>query len=262
MRKYPSFSLAILFGVILAFGGHGTAEAQQRKPCFPDLASCPAHGCAKPGTPDALVNQIKKTKPPHSTPVPLTLEDFDSFQVQADNLVGQKVNLNKRARNKLRNLKIISSTTSVNEGDLVQIVGYMVGLPNRPGASGPESVNCRLTGKANNDFHIPIAPHPEDGELQAIVVEMIPQERPEGWTESKLRGVAREDLPVLVRGQLFYDNKHWVNSDPDDIKPKEPKRFSLWEIHPVTAFYVCTRGENECNPQDITQWEPLEKMDN
>jgi hypothetical protein len=236
--------VAIVAVGALIFGGNGTEAA----PCAVDLDSCPLHGCAKPGTPDALVNQRKRTKPAPGIPVLLTLEDFDSLQEQADKLVGQNKALTQASRKKLRQLKLKSSDNQVSEGDLVQVVAYMVGLPNRPKASGPESVNCRLTGKDNNDFHIPIAPYPEDNEIHAIVVEMIPQERPRGWAEQKLRSVARQGLPVLVRGQLFYDNKHLVNSDPDDIKPRQPKRFSLWEIHPITEFYVCISEENKCDP--------------
>jgi hypothetical protein len=242
----------------LAVSANGTAAA----PCAVDLNSCPAHGCAKPGTSDALVNQIKRTLPPSGALVLLTLDDFESFQEQADILVGQNVNISKVKRNKLKNLKLVSSVKKISEGDLVQVIGFMVGLPNRPKASGPESVNCRLPGKANNDYHIPIAGHPDDSELEAIVVEMIPQDRPKSWTDSKLRRVAKKQLPVLVRGQFFYDNKHVVNSDPDDIKPGQPKRFSLWEIHPVTEFYVCLKVGTNCDPKDIAQWEPLEKVEN
>ena len=74
-------------------------------------------------------------------------------------------------------------------------------------------------------------------------------------------GNSRRGFPVLVRGQLFYDNKHLVNSDPDDVKPRQPKRFSLWEIHPVTEFHVCVTVDNDCDPKDLAQWEPLENME-
>src|SRR5213594_2864179 len=73
-RKLKSFCLAVLFGLVLTFGGYGEAAAQA-KPCAPDLASCPAHGCAKPGTPEALVNELKGTKPTSTTLVFLTLDD-------------------------------------------------------------------------------------------------------------------------------------------------------------------------------------------
>lgn len=114
----------------------------------------------------------------------------------------------------------------------------------------------------NNDFHIPLARHPEDTEFKGIVVEMIPQGRLDGWTTQKLKRITRQGRPVVVRGQLFYDNKHVVNDDPDDVKGNEPKRFSLWEVHPVTEFHVCVTANKKCDLEKVTEpeWKPLEKL--
>jgi hypothetical protein len=256
--KKRTFLIAILVGLLdFQFLLAGKSVAAETAPCHKTLDACPAHGCAKPGTPDALVNQLKRTMPDPSTARSLTLEDFEVLQDQADTLVGQKKSLSKTARNKLRNLDLRSSNDKVSEGDSVQLTAYIIGLPNRPKASGKESVNCRLTGVRNNDFHIPIAGHPEDTEFEGIVVEMIPQDRPEGWTVRKLRWIAHEKRPVLIQGQLFYDNKHLVNDDPDEEKHGDPKRFSLWEIHPVSKFYVCMKPSKKCDRTDLTDWEPL-----
>jgi hypothetical protein len=93
-------------------------------------------------------------------------------------------------------------------------------------------------------------------------LEMIPQDRHNGWTAKKLKRIAREERPVLVRGQLFYDNMHLVNDDPDDVAASEPKRFSLWEVHPVTQFLVCMMANKRCNRKNITsqQWKRLEQV--
>ena len=148
----------------------------------------------------------------------------------------------------------------MSEGDFVQVVGYLVGLPQRPKAEGPESVNCNLMDDGthrNNDFHIPIARNPGDTEYEGVVVEMIPQKRPVAWKINGIRQMARDQLQVLVRGQLMYDNKHVVNKDPQNDN-RQPKRFSLWEVHPVTEFYVCRR--NSCASDDLTQWELVGKV--
>ena len=107
-----------------------------------------------------------------------------------------------------------------------------------------------------------MARHPEDTEREGIVVEMIPQGRPDGWTIPKLKRIAREGRPVVFRGQLFYDNHHAVNDDPEYVKGSEPKRFSLWEIHPVTEFHVCVTAEKTCDPAKVEepQWTRLEKI--
>jgi hypothetical protein len=113
----------------------------------------------------------------------------------------------------------------------------------------------------NVDFHIPMVADDDDTEFEGIVVEMIPQDRNEGWTSKKLKRTARERRPVTVRGQLFYDNKHLVNDDPDDVVPRQPKRHSLWEIHPVTAFLVCMARNKKCGPNS-QQWRKLEQIFN
>ncbi len=257
--------LAVVIGLAatLAPIGYGIVEAnpgRKGSPCAADLDHCPSRGCAKAGTPDALLNQLKRTMPQSDTPTLLTLDDFELLQNQADNLVGQKATLGRTARSQLRKLNV--SSGQISEGALVEVTAYIVGLERglpRANKSG-ESVNCRLKGTDNNDFHIPIARAPEDTEFDGIVVEMIPQNRPEGWSISMLKRVARESRPVLVRGQLFYDNKHLVNDDPIEPISGQPARFSLWEIHPVTEFLVCMRPDKTCNSGDATQWEKLEKL--
>jgi hypothetical protein len=249
----------ITVAIVLSSGG-GLGQASP--PCAVDLDSCPDNGCAEPGTPDALVNQGKRRIPPAGTPVRLTLDDVERLQSQADQLVGQKVALDQPARDRLQDLDLKSSDELVSEGDLVEVVGYVIGLPHRPKASGPESVNCRLPGADNNDYNIPLARHPEDTEFEGIVVEMIPQDRLDAWTVGKLRRIAREGRPVVVRGQLFYDNLHEVNDDPDNVKGGQPKRFALWEVHPITEVYVCVTASKKCDLKKVKepQWKRLEKV--
>ena len=90
-----------------------------------------------------------------------------------------------------------SSTRTVSEGNLVELTGFLIGLPNRPGASGAESVNCRLSGMSNSDFHIPMGLNADDSEFEGIVVEMIPQDRNAGWTTKKLKRAAREKQEAI-----------------------------------------------------------------
>lgn len=249
LRSFIAFVVLLLLGI-------SPSEAKKPTPCAESLDACPAWGCAKAGSADALTNEVKRTRPTATAPVRLTLDDFEMLQEQADNLVGQKVSLKKGARSKLKTLSIAGG--QVGEGDLVEIAVYIVGIPH---PNKGESVNCRLTKTEENDFHINVAGDPGDTEFDGIVVEMIPQNRPSGWTTKKLRRVAKKELQVLVRGQLFYDNKHVVNNDPIDTIGGQPKRFSLWEIHPVTGFYVCAQ-QTGCDPSDITQWNRLETWDN
>jgi hypothetical protein len=179
------------------------------------------------------------------------------LQEIADTLVGQKVSLTTEDRAKLQSLQL-STNKVVSEGDLVELRGFVIKESPRPKPAGPESVNCRLKGAANNDIHIPIVEDDEDQEFFAVVVEMIPQNRPASWNSKKLRRAAKEDRPVIIRGQLFYDNKHAINDDPE-LDNGEPKRFSLWEIHPVTEFWVCFRADRKCaqNTFKKPEWKAL-----
>lgn len=246
--------------VILLFLVATTALAAPKKkttsrakpgPCHVSLADCPPRGCAAAKSPDALPNQLKDRSVTDGSTARLTFDDFAALQQEADALVGEKQPLSGAARATLKDLPV--SSGKVSEGDLVEVVGFIIGVPH---SNTSESVNCRLHGVDNNDFHIPLGREANADETEGIVVEMIPQNRPDGWDLGKLKDVESQEWPVLVRGQLLYDNKHHVNADPQNLKQGDPKRFSLFEIHPITAFLTC---ETEpCDPDDATRWVRLE----
>ena len=86
---------------------------------------------------------------------------------------------------------------------------------------------------------------------------MIPQilKQP-GWHDATvLNRIHAAKLRVLVACGLTYDNEHLVNVDPQHKKSGQPARMSLWEIHPITAFFVCESGN--CNPAQHSDWTPL-----
>lgn len=130
MNRIQVVTITLITVAALLSSGHGLAQASP--PCADDLASCPDRGCADPETDDALVNQAKRRTPPADAPIRLTLDDFDRLQGQANQLVGQKVSLDQAARNRLRDLKLKSSDRRVAEGDLVEVTGFLTGLPHRP----------------------------------------------------------------------------------------------------------------------------------
>jgi hypothetical protein len=175
----------------------------------------------------------------------LSFADLKSLQLKANNLVGQHNELTQAERDSLVNLSVTSGT--VREGKLVKVRGFLAaGLEPHANNSG-ESVNCRLTQSANNDFHIPLVENAGEDEFKGIVVEMIPQNRNPGWTLAKLINLRQQGKRVLVVGALFYDNIHIVNADPNHPIGGQPKRVSLWEVHPITKFFVCTKASNNCN---------------
>jgi hypothetical protein len=54
----------------------------------------------------------------------------------------------------------------------------------------------------------------------------------------------------------------WAGSTTPSTSPtadenstsSQPKRFTLWEIHPITAVLVCKREDNNCDPIVSDDW--------
>ncbi|HEX8181796.1 MAG TPA: hypothetical protein VF525_19805 [Pyrinomonadaceae bacterium] len=232
-----------------------------RSPCkrtATDLSDCPDIGCELDATTtQAVVNATKHRRPGSSArATTLTFADFRSLQRDVERLMppGQHLDLTRPQRNRLRGFTVSGGT--VREGSLVRISGF-IPEESKPHANPGESVNCKFTPQAESDFHITLAPRAGDSEFKGIVVEMIPQGRPAGWTTAKLRDISSRDLRVLVVGALFFDNIHLVNDDETHSLGGQPKRFSLWEVHPITQFFVCQRARNACAPDRLDDWTPL-----
>jgi hypothetical protein len=229
----------------------GIAEAAQK--CAANLAACTADGCSQSGTTHAAMNEQKRNFVT-GDPTVLTFGDFDTLQSNVESVVelGQEVDDRSVLKNQLN---------GVGEGSAVRIVAFLA-----PG-TGPhpntgESVNCNLTGAANNDFHIPVVEEAGQDEFHAIVVEMIPQghdggKRNAGWTIAKLQALLTSGSMVRITGQLFYDNAHFPNGDSAHPIGRQPKRFSLWEIHPISTLEVCKHA-NSCDISSDSDWTPLE----
>jgi len=219
------------------------------------LPSCPEYGCAGEDTPDGLSNILKRTTPSGSKPRVLTVDDFGTLQEEATKRVGdKKAALSASQRQKLHGLPMHDG--KISEGDLVAVAGFIVGDPH---PNTGESVNCNLHGASNNDIHITIASEAGSDEMDGFVVEMIPENRPDAWTKVALEDVEHSEQQVRVVGQLFYDSKHHVNDDPDNPSGGDPKRMSLFEVHPITKFLVCDRAK-KCDPTNEAGWTKLEDL--
>ncbi len=214
-------------------------------PCADSFGNCRPEGCGTPGSDQAILNSTKRRQPSETSARTLSFADLRSLQQKANNLVGQHNELTQAERDLLVNLSVTTGT--VREGRLVKVRGFLAaGLEPHANTSG-ESVNCRLTQSANNDFHISIVENTGEDEFKGIVVEMIPQGRTADWTLAKLRSVRHQGKRVLVVGALFYDNIHMVNDDPNQPIGGQPKRVSLWEVHPITGFFICMKTNNNCS---------------
>lgn len=229
-------------------------------PCKTTLAGCPVTGCAvSASTAQAVFNKTKRRIPAPGAPeTAIDFDDLRSLQQKAESLVGAGGDLSAAQRAKLKAMPVKAG--KVAEGSVARLSGFIASKTLAPRANSGESVNCRLKGDSNNDFHINITPGPNMSEFEGVVTEMIPQQRNPGWTLAKLVDLQHKQLPVLVRGALFYDNAHIVNDDPAQPLNGQPRRMSLWELHPITSLLVCKAGPGKCTPDSPTGWVALEDM--
>ncbi len=232
--------------------------AIRRVPCAGSLNQCPSRGCYDPGTNEALFNEAKTRPPIGRQPTTVTFADMRRLQ----DIVGTRLKLRsqnkvltREERSQLQNITVANGV--VGESSLVRITGY-IASGNDLKAGSIETVNCRLDKPEQKDIHIPLVPRPGSTAYQGIVIEMIPQKRPQGWHLAALRLVRDRMRKVLVIGGLFYDNEHVVNDNPSYPVPGHSKRFSIWEIHPVTRFMVCERPNNSCSEESSSGWTSLE----
>lgn len=228
-------------------------------PCIStEFETCPPRGCYAPNTPGALFNEAKRRLPIGTNPVILSFADLEQMQTQVGNRLGlrsQNKALSAAERAQLQNITVTNGI--VGESTLVKIIGYIpAGKGLKEGSV--ETVNCKFKDVSQKDIHIPLAPRLTSTEYQGIVIEMIPQNRSPQWNLAKLKRVRAANRKVMVIGGLFYDNEHLVNPNPARPLNGHSKRFSIWEIHPVTQFFVCSRPNNSCTNTNMNGWIPLE----
>jgi hypothetical protein len=206
-------------------------------------------GCAAAGSPHGLANQLKRTAPPDGTPVTLTFDTFSQLQSAAVELVDEGVEISPADREKLKSIETGEGT--VGEGSRVRLMAFL--SEGKPHANSGESVNCNLKTEAKNDIHISVTERKSGSEFDGVVVEMIPQDRPGKWTSGNIEGLRGKVL--LIEGGLFYDNLHFANGDENNPLSGQPKRFSLWEIHPITSVKVCKKTTmSQCDPDRGSDW--------
>ncbi len=133
----------------------------------------------------------------------------------------------------------------IGEGKLVSLNGFVFIARQE----GKESVNCGPAvpnQPVYHDIHISIVNNASEAdECNSVVVEMSPHHRPVEWSAENVEKLAKSHTPVRVTGHLFFDSSH-VPCVSGQSVAGNPKRFSLWEIHPVYKFEVCTEN---CNAQ-------------
>jgi len=234
----------------------GIALGASAQPCVsPEtLNACTTKkpsGCSAPDSAHGLVNRLKRTVPAQGPAVTVTFDTFSQLQTAAVESVDQGVEIDPSDRELIKSGSIQTTEGKLGEGDRVRLVAFL--SDGTPHPNTGESVNCNLKTEANNDIHISVTERKDGSEFEGIVVEMIPQNRPAKWTSDNVDDLHGKVL--LIEGALFYDNLHFPNDNPKHPLKGQPKRFSLWEIHPITSVKVCKKATaSQCDPDRAADW--------
>ena len=255
--RLPGALLTILFAVI-AIQAHSQQFIQRcADPNFPTPTATVADGSCQAQGNGGEERVQNLTKNDFCAPTPGKAISFPSLDARQKNVeqdgtinFGDPPSANPGPttdRTKLRKLG--------GEGSLVSLIGYVLIARQE----GKESVNCgsNVPNSADyHDIHISIVQvRRQQDECQSAVVEMSPHHRPPEWTAANVNKLARLNVPVRVIGQLFFDSSHVPCANGQRVRTN-PKRFSLWEIHPIYKFQVCTANCNTHNWQwtDFSDW--------
>jgi hypothetical protein len=253
----------LAFALVLFFtGGKLNAIAQSQKPFkrtkFTPVCANPSYPkpapakqpaidsqCGLNGSgagPEGAQNSAKNNFCARGAPREITIADLTKLQQQVEkNPAINFGNENKGTRKK-------GPTTNraplkrLGEGTLVTLKAFVLIARQE----GPESVNCEKNvpnEPAFHDIHISLVDSTGvEDECAGVVAEMSPHHRPDSWSHVNVEKVSRAKLPVRVTGHLYFDSSHFPCSGGQSAGEGNPKRVSLWEIHPIYKFEVCTGG--------------------
>lgn len=216
---------------------------------------CGVFGAAKeePTSPHAIQNATKNNLCLTGDPVPVTFVTFQKLQaaIVAKKLTHFTATKLPEDRSVFRDMVKTTDGHRVGEGTLVSLVAFVQKVKR----GGKESVNCNVTkGTPLLDSHIVLVPKAHAEECDSVTAEAIPHFRPVAWDAAKINS---PDAPMRFTGQLFIDASHKPCKDGKGL-PRNPARFTSWEIHPVYGIDVCKFASlTKCKATDASAWTPL-----
>jgi hypothetical protein len=190
--------------------------------------------------PEGAQNSAKDNFCATGTPQEMTIADLTSLQQQVEkNPAINFGNENKGGRKKGPTVNR-APLKKLGEGNLVTLKAFVLIARQE----GPESVNCEKNVPNTppfHDVHISLVASADvTEECSGVVAEMSPHHRPDSWTHLNVEKVSQAKLPVRVTGHLYFDSSHFPCANGQPAGAGNPKRVSLWEIHPIYKFEVCT----------------------
>jgi hypothetical protein len=195
-------------------------------------------GAGAEGQQNSAKNNFCAAGPPKA----MTVADLTNLQAQVE----KNASINFGSENKGTRKKGPTTNRAplrkLGEGKLVTLRAFVLIARQE----GGESVNCGKNVPDQplfHDIHISLVSTADaTDECSGVVAEMSPHHRPDSWTHENVEKVSRAKLPVRVTGQLYFDSSHFPCSGGQGAGEGNPKRVSLWEIHPIYKFEVCTAG--------------------
>lgn len=172
---------------------------------------------------------------------------------------------------------------SLGEGNIYTVVAYLyfaedTGKGTSTVAPNSETCNCKLTTANTFDYHLGIgfnaalaatarSAHPKSGDAEftklekdSVVAEMTPATRHPKWTFDRVNALQGQQVKVV--GQLMVDNIHFNSKDDCDFTAAQPGcwRSTVWEVHPITQFYVCKASAGCTISSPASHWTNLDDM--
>jgi len=180
--------------------------------------------------------------------------------------------------------KSAPALAGLGEGNIVTVIAYLYlvedtgkGASSKPSIG--ETANCKLQLPDSYDYHIglgfdpalaqhivktklkPIIGKPGPIDKTSVVAEMTPHTRAPKWTFARVNSLQGQQVKVV--GQLMIDNVH-LNVNDDCGFPGATAscwRSTVWEVHPVTQFYVCNLKNKLCDQSSPdTAWTSLDNV--
>jgi hypothetical protein len=214
--------------------------------------SCSATGSSDPSTErgarEAAQNQAKNNFCASNPPVNIDFDVLNQLQQEAASVTtfGSDPQLPKD-RSVLRQLS--TKVGQIGEGTVVRLMAFVINShPSNVGTG--ETVNCKQKPAESNDIHIVLGQNSnQDDECSSVTAEMSPHFRPNTWNANNMN----QNNARLFRftGQLFFDASHKPCTGSTG---QNPKRSSLWEIHPVYGVEICGDSRNNCKVDSDQNW--------
>jgi hypothetical protein len=251
-------------------------------------ASCPASGmtlqechakfpdgcsASKRPTYDAYLDFLKDQDPGSSAASTKDLgqNDFPALEANLSKLPETLTDKN--------HAQLANTFATFGEGNIHTVVAYLYFAEDTGAGTTPnsETCNCKLMTAGTFDYHLGIGfdpslasiakSHPKESdpsftklEKNSVVAEMTPYIRAQHpkWTIARV--TALEGQQIKVVGQLIADNEHFNDKD-DCAYPRALSgcwRSTIWEIHPITQFYLCKNASGCSASSPASDWTNLD----